>query len=246
MYRGLRVLVVVPAYNEEQALAHALERIPDWIDEIVVIDDASTDATGRVAESTSRATVLRHDRNRGVGAAIVTGYRYALDRGHDVAAVMAGDGQMNPDDLPGLLDPIADGEADYVKGNRFARAEVWSEMPWTRIAGNVVLSIATRATSGYREVFDSQCGYTAIHRRALGAIDLGRLFPRYGYPNDLLARLRVAEMRVAQVPVHTIYGPNWKSGITLKHALHPIPFVLARSWAWRLGARRGGRSLPRA
>jgi hypothetical protein len=149
---------------------------------------------------------------------------------------MAGDGQMDPEDLPALLDPIAAGAADYVKGNRFLHPAIWTTMPASRIVGNMLLSAATRVTSGYRHVFDSQCGYTAIRRAALERIALDELFPRYGYPNDLLSRLRVAEMRVVDVPVRPIYGEHWKSGIHLGTALHPIPWVLLRSWGTRLAA----------
>jgi glycosyltransferase involved in cell wall biosynthesis len=247
MYRQLRVAVVIPAYNEERAVADAVADVPAFVDHVIVVDDASTDDTSARARDAGRArrasTVLRHDDNRGVGAAIVTGYREALDRGCDVAAVMAGDGQMDPADLPALLDPIADDVADYVKGNRFLHPEIWTAMPPTRIVGNVVLSAATRVTSGYRHVFDSQCGYTAIHARALAAIDLDAVFPRYGYPNDLLSRLHVAGMRVVDVPVRPIYGPRWKSGIHLGTALHPISWVLLRSWGTRLASelrRRAG------
>ena len=117
-------------------------------------------------------------------------------------------------------------------------------MPLSRIVGNIVLSAATRVTSGYRHVFDSQCGYTAIHRRALACLPLDELWARYGYPNDLLARLHVANMRVVDVPVRPIYGEHWKSGINLSTALHPIPWVLLRSWGSRLAAQARQRIRP--
>jgi glycosyltransferase involved in cell wall biosynthesis len=243
MYRQLRVAVVIPAFNEERAVAAAVESVPEFVDRIVVVDDASTDATSANARDAGDATamIVRHAENRGVGAAIVTGYRAALADRCDVVAVMAGDGQMDPADLPALLDPIADDVADYVKGNRFMHPEVWTAMPPSRIVGNLVLSAATRVTSGYRHVFDSQCGYTAIHARALRAIDLDGLFPRYGYPNDLLSRLHVAAMRVVDVPVRPIYGPHWKSGIHIGTALHPISWVLLRSWGTRLASEARAR-----
>jgi len=251
VYRELRVAVVIPAFNERGKIAETVATVPDLADAIVVVDDASHDDTARQADlaalrraEPSRVEVLRHAANRGVGGAIATGYRRALDLGADVAAVMAGDGQMDPHDLPALLDPIADGAADYVKGNRFLHPAIWTAMPATRILGNAALSMATRVTSGYRHVFDSQCGYTAIHRRALAAIDLDKLFPRYGYPNDLLSRLRVADMRVVDVPVRPIYGPAWRSGIHLGTVLHPMPWVLLRSWATRLTAQARRRLLP--
>ena len=244
MYRHLRVAVVIPAYNERRAITETVATVPALADDVLVVDDASTDDTvaqaetaARIAARPDRVSVLRHAENRGVGGAIATGYRRALELGADVAVVMAGDGQMDPSDLPALLEPIADGVADYVKGNRFLHPAIWTTMPPTRIVGNVLLSAATRVTSGYRHVFDSQCGYTAIHRDALARIELDELFPRYGYPNDLLSRLRVAEMRVVDVPVRPIYGDHWKSGIHLGTAIHPIPWVLLRSWGTRLAAQ---------
>jgi glycosyltransferase involved in cell wall biosynthesis len=240
MFRALRVAVVVPAFNERRAIAPTVETIPAIVDDVIVVDDASSDDTGARAAATLRSgvEVIRHSENRGVGAAIVTGYRRALELGADVAVVMAGDGQMDPADLPALLAPIADGTADYVKGNRFKHPAIWSTMPPSRILGNVLLSAATRVTSGYRHVFDSQCGYTAIHRRALECIELAALWTRYGYPNDLLSRLHVAGVRVVDVPVRPIYGEHWKSGIHLGTALHPIPWVLLRSWSNRIARER--------
>jgi len=241
VHGGCSVGVVVPAYNEERQIGKVLETMPDFVDHIIVVDDRSSDATlERCREWQERLgrrlTVIEQPKRQGVGAAITSGYRRSIDLGIDVVAVMAGDGQMDPDDLPALLEPIADDAADYVKGNRFMHPAVWSEMPPARIVGNVVLSAATRVTSGYRHVFDSQCGYTAIARRALEELELDQLQPRYGYPNDLLSRLNVAGMRVTDVPVRPIYGPHWKSGIRLGTALGPIPWVLLRSWGNRLAA----------
>ena len=244
MYRELCIAVVIPAFNERHKIAGTVATVPEFVDHILVIDDASLDDTSRQAElaalgrgEPARVEVIRHAANRGVGGAITTGYHRAIAIGADVAVVMAGDGQMDPCDLPALLDPIARGDADYVKGNRFLHPAIWTAMPASRILGNVVLSAATRVTSGYRHVFDSQCGYTAIHRNALATIELAKLFPRYGYPNDLLSRLRVANMRVLDVPVRPIYGAQWRSGINLGTALHPIPWVLLRSWGNRVAAQ---------
>jgi glycosyltransferase involved in cell wall biosynthesis len=237
MLSGLSVAVVIPAFNEEGKIVAAVAAVPAWVDTIIVVDDASRDATSRLAARTgdARVVLVRHGENRGVGGAIVSGYRRALALGADVAVVMAGDGQMDPADLPLLLAPIAAGQADYVKGNRFAHPDVWREMPRTRLLGNVLLSLATKLVSGYWRLFDSQCGYTAITRGALAALDLDRVFARYGYPNDLLARLHASGARVVDVPVRPIYGPAWRSGIRLRTVLYPVLFVLARAWARRVG-----------
>lgn len=250
MYRERTIAVVIPAFNEARAIARAVQTVPDFVDHVIVVDDASQDHTAaearRVTRGGTRFEIIRHPENRGVGGAIVTGYRRVRALDLDVAVVMAGDGQMDPADLPALLDPVVDDRADYSKGNRFKHPDLWRVMPTTRIVGNIVLSTATRLTSGYGHVFDSQCGYTAITRRALEAIDLDRVFPRYGYPNDVLARLHSAEMRVVDVPVRPVYGEHWTSGIKLHTVVYPVAFVLLRSWAARLAreSRLGRRALP--
>jgi glycosyltransferase involved in cell wall biosynthesis len=245
MYRSLRVAVVIPAFNEVRAIGSTIRTVPSFVDHVLVIDDASTDGTEREAREASalrdtpgQVEIVKHTTNHGVGGAIASGYRRALELGAHVAVVMAGDGQMDPADLPALLDPIARGEADYVKGNRFKHPDVWRTMPPARIVGNLVLSAMTRVTSGYRNIFDSQCGYTAIHRRALELLELDLLWRRYGYPNDLLSRLHVLGVRVVDVPVRPIYGDHWKSGINLGTVLHPLPWVLLRSWGTRIALER--------
>jgi glycosyltransferase involved in cell wall biosynthesis len=238
MYRGLTVSVVIPAFNEDRAIVRAIRAVPRFVDRVIVVDDASRDRTFDAARRARapRVEIVRHEANRGVGGAIVTGYRRTLALGLDAAAVMAGDGQMDPADLPRLLDPIAERRADYVKGNRFRHPGTLRAMPAARIAGNVLLSLATKVVSGYWHVFDSQCGYTAITRAALERLPLERVFARYGYPNDLLARLHAAGARVVDVPVRAIYGSAWKSGIRLRTVLHPIAWVLLRAWTRRLRA----------
>jgi glycosyltransferase involved in cell wall biosynthesis len=238
MFHALRIAAVIPAFNEERAVAHTVRGVPAFVDHVIVVDDASSDGTFARSKSLHRRglEVLRHARNRGVGAAIASGYRRALELGVDAAVVMAGDGQMDPADLPGLLQPLIEGRCDYVKGNRFRDPAVWRTMPPLRIAGNIALSLATKLTSGYLHLFDSQCGYTAASRRALEVIDRAGLFPRYGYPNDLLARLNAAGLRVEDAPVRAVYGPHWRSGIRLSTVVYPMSWVLMRSWLRRVTA----------
>lgn len=250
MFRGHRIAVVVPAYNEATKIARTVRSIPGFVDHVIVVDDGSVDGTGRIALRSQRRglEVITHERNRGVGAAIATGYRRAHDAGADVTAVMAGDSQMDPADLANLVGTVVNDGADYAKGNRFAWPGVSQVMPFHRLAGNVVLSLLTRLATGYRHIFDSQCGYTAANRRALAAILSGPLFARYGYPNDLLSRLRGVDARVVDVPVRPVYGPDWRSGIRIPGVMGPLSFVLLRAFLQRLGralslARPGHRML---
>jgi len=246
MFRGRVVAVVIPACNEADKIADTIRSVPGFVDHVVVVDDGSRDATAAVARhaarrepSAGRTQVIVHDGNRGVGAAITTGYARALALGAHATVVMAGDGQMDPADLPGLLAPVVSGQADYAKGNRFAWPGGWRMMPPVRMLGGAALSWLTRVASGYWHVGDSQCGYTVASRQALEAIG-PHLFARYGYPNDLLARLAAARVRVVDVPVRPVYGPRWRSGLHPLRVVVPIARLLLRAFARRVRARWRG------
>jgi glycosyltransferase involved in cell wall biosynthesis len=241
MFNGKRIAVVIPAHNEAELIAQAVEQVPEFVDDIIVIDDASTDGTLDVLRSSvSRLGLccLRHQTNNGVGGAIVSGYKQALKRSADVVAVMAGDAQMDPADLPALLGPVVTGKVDYAKGDRLSWSGVFGTMPLSRFVGNHVLSFLTRFTSGYREVRDSQCGYTVVSAGILANIDLDELYQRYGFPNDMLAHLHSAGAHIAQVTVRPIYGRE-QSGISFFTAFVLVPWVLLRSfWQRRQRSRR--------
>jgi len=232
MYGGQRVAVVMPAFNEAALIAEAVARVPGYVDRIFVVDDASTDRTAERARAVAREgmTLLRHETNQGVGAALCTGYRAALDQGMQITAVMAGDAQMDPRDLPALLEAVIAG-AGYAKGNRF----VWQgpeSIPAARYVGGALFSWLTRPASGCWHVFDSQCGFTAISHAALETIPLDRLWPGFGYPNDLLAALTAAGVRIVDVPVRPVYNGE-ASGIGARVVLGVMPGVLLRCRRWR-------------
>jgi glycosyltransferase involved in cell wall biosynthesis len=229
---GARIAVIVPAYNEEKLIPVTLAGIPGFVDRILVVDDASVDDTARAASrcADGRTTVLRHDANMGVGAAIVTGYRAARTQGAQVLAVMAGDAQMDPDDLVHLVRPVACGDADYTKGDRLGHADAWDVMPRGRLIVGHVLSWLTGRAAGLARLSDSQCGYTAISAHALDAIDLDGLWPRYGYPNDLIGQIALAGLRIVEVPVRPVYGSE-TSGVRPWHVI-TIGALVART-AWR-------------
>lgn len=228
MLLDAKIAVVVPALNEERWIEGTLGSMPAFVDHIVVVDDASRDRTALLAERRGgeRTTVVRHPENRGVGAAIVTGYRRAMDLRADVTAVMAGDGQMHPDDLEAVVLPVVRGEAEYVKGDRLQHPEVRRRMPPARRIGTFTLGWLTRHAAGIEALSDSQCGYTAISARALSAIDLDALWSRYGYPNDLIGAVARAGLRVRDVPVRPVYRGE-ASGLRPWH-LFTIGYVIAR------------------
>jgi glycosyltransferase involved in cell wall biosynthesis len=241
MFEGRRVTVVVPAYNEEKLIRRVLDSMPDLVDRIIVVDDASSDATAPILDEAKtrlhdRLAVVRHDRNGGVGAAIVSGYKSALlerdDRG--LVVVMAGDAQMDPGDLPRLLLPLARGEADYTKGNRLFTGEAWRIIPRHRYLGNAVLSLLTKMASGYWHVADSQSGYTAITQETLRVLQLDRLYKRYGFPNHLLVELNNYDFRVRDVPIKPVYGIGEQSGIRLGRVIPTLSWLLVKCYFWRM------------
>jgi glycosyltransferase involved in cell wall biosynthesis len=228
-----RVVVVVPAWNERARIGRVLRAMPAWVDSVVVVDDASGDGTAEaaLAAGDARVVVERHSKNLGVGAAIVTGYRRALRDGggpRDAFAVMAGDGQMDPQDLPSVVAPIASDLADYVKGDRF-HGPTNAAMPALRRIGGGVFSWATARAVG-RPISDSQCGYTAIARAACEKLDLDALWPGYGYPNDVLSQVTLRALRVAEVPVRAVYADE-VSRLRPRH-VPVIAALIARAW-WR-------------
>ncbi len=240
MWQGFRIAVIVPCHDEARLIARMLRRVPDFVDQVIVVDDHSQDQTEAVVRALNepRLVLLSHPENRGVGAAIVSGYREALARDHDILVVMAGDDQMDPNDLPALLAPLCEGRADYVKGNRFVHPSFRSMPLLRRVAGRV-LSWLTRRLTGL-SVDDTQCGYTALSKKAALGLALEDLYPRYGYPNDLLALLGNGGHRVTEVPVRAVYADE-KSGLRCYHLFLIIQVMLARCWRSRKNRAKLGR-----
>ena len=224
----MKVAVVIPAFQEERIIARTLSRVPAAAAHIVVVDDGSFDKTSEIVANVARAddriTLVTLGVNRGVGRAIAIGYRQARLLGADAAVVMAGDDQMDPEDYPGLVAALEN--ADYVKGNRLLHADA-RDMPLVRRIGTRTLAVATRVVSGCGPIDDSQCGYTALRLSLLDAIDIDGLYPRYGYPNDLLARVARAGGRISEVPVRPVYADE-VSGFRAHQVVVPISKILGR------------------
>jgi glycosyltransferase involved in cell wall biosynthesis len=229
---GARVVVVVPAYDEAPRVGRVVRSMPTWVDRVIVVDDASRDGTAEEAlrVGDARVEVVAHRVNRGVGASIVTGYRRALGsttRPNDAIAVMAGDAQMHPLDLEAVVRPVVTGEAGYAKGNRFAWPGAHRTMPLGRWAAGQALSRLTSAAIG-APVHDSQCGYTALSREACMRLDLSGLWPRYGYPNDILGQLARRGVVIREVPVRPVYADE-VSRLRPRHAL-TVLWLVGRAW----------------
>ncbi len=248
MYREKRIAVVVPAYNEEQLITETLTTIPKYVDRIYAVNDGSSDSTGRIIDALAekdRRIVPVHQKNGGVGSAIVRGYNLALDDRIDITAVMAGDNQMDPLHLQSLLDPIVEGNADYTKGNRLLDSNFKKGMcPW-RLMGNTTLTLLTKFASGCYHVSDPQNGYTAISRRALLRIDPNQIFAWYGYCNDMIMRLHAKQCRILDIPIPARYGTE-KSKIRYPVYMARISKLLVRNFITRLAIKRADGNSTRA
>ncbi|NLV26896.1 MAG: glycosyltransferase family 2 protein [Methanomicrobiales archaeon] len=237
MFQGRKIGVVIPAYKEELLIVPTLESVPDFVDRIYAVDDASPDKTGRLIDDYSakdkRIVPIHHERNTGVGGAIISGYKRALSDGMDIVSVMAGDNQMDPDFLPELLGPIVEGSVDYSVGNRLINEKFRQGMSKWRFLGNSVLTLLTKIASGYWKLMDPQNGYTAISKRALETISLDEIYPRYGYCNDLLVWLNTFGFRVRNVPHPARYGLE-RSGIKYSTYIFRLSWLLLNAFIWRM------------
>lgn len=235
MYKDKKIGIVIPAYNEENLIGETLENMPEYADKIYVIDDGSSDRTGQIIESkvNDQIKLISHAVNMGPGRALIDGYKCALEDEMDIVVKMDGDGQMSPDYLPSLLEPILEGKADYSKGNRLSHLSHRQGMSNWRFFGNWILTFLTRIATGYWNISDPQNGYTAITRQTLIQIDLDTIYGYYGYLNDILVRLKVANCQVVDVPMQAYYG-NEKSKIKYRKYIPKVSLLLLRSLFWRL------------
>ncbi|MBF0522986.1 MAG: glycosyltransferase family 2 protein [Candidatus Omnitrophica bacterium] len=240
MYRGKKISLVIPAYNESRLIKPTLENVPELIDRIYVVDDASKDKMAEVVEEImkkdKRVKLLRHEKNEGPGQAVITGYLESSKEEYDIAVVVGGDHQMLLDEVTRFLNPLIDNQADYIKGNRFF---VWEKtrvkMPKIRILGNIIITALTKIASGYYKIMDVVDGYTAITKEAIDIIDWSKAWKRYGYPMDFLIRLNAYGLKVKDVPRTPIYlkGERQSQIKGLRYALRVSP-MLIRGFFWRM------------
>ncbi|PWB54414.1 MAG: glycosyltransferase family 2 protein [Anaerolineales bacterium] len=239
MYKEKTIAVVVPAYREELLIRRVIETMPEFVDHIIIVDDASPDRTCEIVESyidkfPNRITLIRLPKNQGVGGAIAEGYKWCRDNRIDATAVMAGDAQMDPEDLPALLDPVIEDKLDYSKGNRLISGEAWEKVPRVRYLGNAGLSFLTKIASGYWHIADSQTGYTVANLKVLQTLNLDDIYKRYGMPNDILVKLNIFNFRVGDVEIRPVYGNGEKSGIKPLRIIPKLAFLLFKLFLYRM------------
>ncbi len=243
MYKDHKISLVIPAYNEEKLIVPTLENVPEEVDKVYVVDDCSTDSMPQKVKDfkkkDDRVELIRHEENKGVGQAIITGYRKTLEEDLDIAVVVGGDNQMPLDEIQNFLDPIINGEADYTKGNRFLiEGNVFEKMPRIRQFGNAIITLLTKIASGYYKIYDVVDGYTAINKKALKIVNWDKAWKGYGYPMDFLIRLNAYGLRVKDVPRTEIYleGERQSQIKSIPYALKVSPMLL-KGFIWRLNKR---------
>ncbi len=234
---GPRVAVIIPCYKVERSIVDVVSAVGDWASAIYCVDDACPQGSGKLVEEAfaedERVRVVMRVKNGGVGAATMAGYQAAIDDGMDILVKVDGDGQMDPRLVPQLVQPIVEGEADYVKGNRFFSAETVRRMPFTRLVGNMGLSFLTKLSTGYWDLFDPTNGFTALEAHVARELPFEKIHPRYFFETDLLFRLGVLRARVVELPAEAVYGDE-KSNLSELHALMTFPFLHLRNFVKRI------------
>lgn len=234
--KKLKVAVVVPCYRVADRVLDVLAAMPERVDRIFCVDDACPQKSGERVEAEcrdSRVRVLRHRTNQGVGGAMITGYKAALDEQMDIVVKIDGDGQMDPAIMPRFLAVLEAGDADYCKGNRFYRFATIRGMPKTRLVGNAILSFFCKLSSGYWQVFDPTNGYTAIHAAALKLLPLEMIDRSYFFESDILFRLNTIRAVVCDVPMAAIYKDE-ESNLRVRRVVLPFLAKHMRNFCKRL------------
>lgn len=236
-FAKFKLAVVIPAYRTENEILDVLQGIPTFIRYIIVVDDASPDSSANlvaaVAKRNKRIVLVRHEKNQGVGGAMVTGFKKALDLGAEIVIKLDGDGQMDPRYIPALITPLIAGEADYAKGNRFRDFSALRQMPFVRRIGNLGLSFLTKAATGYWNIFDPTNGYFAIRADVLAQLPLDRIDKGYYFETSMLSRLYLLDAFVQDVTIPARYR-NEVSSLSIKRVLFEFPYKLTRTLIKRI------------
>lgn len=224
---GLRIAVVVPCYNVEKHIIDVVETIPDYVSDVILVNDGSRDGTGELLNLAAggRVLAIHLAQNQGVGKAMLTGFTKAAEMGADILVKMDGDGQMDSRDLPLFVEPLLFGKADYAKGNRFRNALLPSEIPIIRRIGNAVLSFLNKSASGYWNVFDPTNGYIAVRREIIEILPVRWIHSRFFFESSMLIALGIMGAVVVDVPITARYGLE-KSNLRVSRALFEFPILM--------------------
>ncbi len=241
---NISLAVVIPAFHAERSISAVIAAVPAFVEQIIVVDDASPDATGKVVQDLAnpRVILLTHEHNQGVGGAMVTGFRKALDLGVEYIAKIDADGQMDPSHLDRFVEVAEEHGCDYVKANRFGHIESLSTMPSPRFYGNIALTFFTKFVSGYWNVFDPQNGYLMISRRMLLRLNLETIDRSYFFENSMLINLNIMRAKIGEIYIPAKYGDE-VSSMRLTRIAWSFPLKLINGYVYRVYQKYVFRSL---
>ena len=231
MLNNLRIFVVIPSYKVKNNIVNVVENIPNFVDSIVVIDDACPQQSGHYAKEQidiNNLHILFHETNKGVGGAVISGYRYALENEADIVVKVDGDGQMDPNQIEKLVSPVVNGIAGYAKGNRFRDHHKLRDMPKIRLFGNSILSFMMKVCSGYWNIMDPTNGFTAISKKSLGLVNLDNLNERYYFESDILVKLNIENVVVQDVDISARYQGE-ESSLSVYSVVREFPILMFKS-----------------
>jgi dolichol-phosphate mannosyltransferase len=230
------ICVVIPAYKVSEHIVNVVESLGPEVGKVIVVDDACPEFSGQLLQTAireARLEVIYHLDNKGVGGAVKTGYKRALELGYEIVIKIDGDGQMDSSKVLNLIAPILADKADYTKGNRFFEIEAVQQMPKIRILGNLGLTFMTKFSTGYWHIFDPNNGFTAIRGSFLKKLNLEKIDNRYFFESDMLFRLNLIQARVADVALPAIYGEE-KSNLRIRRVLFEFPLKHGRNYLKRI------------
>jgi dolichol-phosphate mannosyltransferase len=236
---GLHIAVVVPCYNVQEHIREVVHSLPDYVQHIILVNDASRDKTGEIIDqlADARVTAIHLPRNSGVGGAMLAGFAQASATGADIIVKMDGDGQMDPVYLAPLIEPLMLGKADYTKGNRFRSMASLAEMPMLRRIGNAALSFLAKLASGYWNIFDPTNGYLAARRETLELLPTHLIHRRYFFEHSMLIALGIIGAVVVDVPMFARYGTE-KTNLRISRVLFEFPWHLVKGFLRRIWLRK--------
>ena len=233
MYKNRLISVVIPTYKASLYIQDVVNYLPDFIDNIIVVDDKCPENSSTIVKENNRVIVVSHSVNQGVGGAVVSGYKKALELNSDIVIKMDSDNQMDARYIEPLILPLVENRADYTKGNRFNDFKALKSMPKVRLFGNSILSFMVKVASGYWNIMDPTNGFTAINSKAIHGLDLDNIAKRYFFETDMLINLNLENCVVKDIAIPAKYGEE-ESNLSIKNVILTFPPKMLRGLAKRI------------
>ena len=233
MIKNKKIAVVIPSYRVKNFLREVVLSLPEFIDFVIVVDDKCPEESYKEVENLDKVFIIHHEINQGVGGAVVSGYKKAIELNADIVVKIDGDGQMDSNYILPLITLLLENKADYTKGNRFRDFKALKSMPKIRLFGNSVLSFLIKMASGYWSMMDPTNGFTAITKETLLDLDLDKLSKRYFFESDMLINLNIENKVVRDISIPAKYGDE-ESNLDIKKVVIKFPPKIIKGLSKRL------------